>query len=90
LVGDYNLFNYPIEVYLLGFAMAIFSTLIPSFLVSAAIQRLGASTFSIFGSLGPISTIILAFFFLGEKITNFQLLGMLVVIAGVTLVSRKK
>ena len=90
IVGDFNLFNYPKEVYILGIAMAIFSTLIPSFLVSAAIQRLGASTFSIFGSLGPISTIILAFFFLGEKITNFQLLGMLVVIAGVSFVSRKK
>lgn len=90
LVGDFDLFNYPKEVYLLGFAMAILSTLIPSFLVSAAIQRLGASTFSIFGSLGPISTIILAYFFLDEKISNLQMLGMLVVIGGVTLVSRKK
>jgi len=90
LVGDFDLFDYPKEVYLLGFAMAILSTLVPSFLVSAAIQRLGASTFSIFGSLGPISTIILAYFFLDEKISNLQVFGMLVVIAGVMLVSRKK
>ena len=90
LTADFNLFNYPKEVYLLGAAMAIFSTLIPSFLVSEAIRRLGASTFSIFGSLGPISTIILAFFFLNERITFLQIFGMLVVITGVTLVSRKK
>lgn len=90
LVSDFELFNYPKEVYYLGLAMAIFSTLIPSFLVSEAIKRLGASTFSIFGSLGPVSTIILAFFLLDERITYVQVLGMLIVILGVTLVSRKK
>ncbi len=89
-VGDFNLFNYPKEVYFLGIAMAIFSTLLPSFLVSAAIERLGASTFSIFGSLGPVSTIILAFFFLNEKITGIQILGMSIVLAGVSLISYKK
>lgn len=89
-VLDFDLLNYPSEVYYLGLAMAIFSTLIPSFLVSEAIKRLGASTFSIFGSLGPVSTIVLAFFFLDERITYLQIFGMLIVIAGVTLVSRKK
>ena len=90
LVSDFEIFNYPKEVYYLGLAMAIFSTLLPSFLVSEAINRLGASTFSIFGSLGPVSTIMLAFFFLDERITYLQVFGMLVVILGVTLVSRKK
>ena len=90
VVSDFDLFNYPAEVYYLGMAMALFSTLIPSFLVSEAIKRLGASTFSIFGSLGPISTIVLAFFFLDERITYLQVFGMFVVIAGVTLVSKKK
>jgi len=90
LVEDFDLLTYPKEVYYLGLAMAIFSTLLPSFMVSAAIKRLGASTFSIFGSLGPVSTIILAFFFLDERITYLQIFGMFIVIAGVTLVSRKK
>ncbi|MFK5971664.1 MAG: EamA family transporter [Flavobacteriaceae bacterium] len=70
--------------------MAIFSTLIPSFLVSAAINRLGASTFSIFGSLGPIATIVLAFFVLDERVTLLQCFGMVVVITGVSLVAIKK
>ena len=90
LVSNFDLFNYPKEVYYLGLAMAFFSTVLPSFMVSAAIKRLGASTFSIFGSLGPVSTIILAFFFLDERITYLQVFGMFIVIAGVTLVSRKK
>jgi drug/metabolite transporter (DMT)-like permease len=88
--GNYNLFDYPQEVYLLGLAMAIFCTLIPSFLVCAAIERLGASTFSIFGSIGPVATIILAFIFLDERITILQVLGMCVVIFGVGLVSVKR
>ena len=90
MVRGFTLQVYPTEVYILGIAMALFSTLIPSFLVSEAINRLGASTFSIFGSLGPVSTIILAFIFLGEQISFVQLAGMLVVIFGVLLVSRKK
>ena len=90
LVSDFDLFDYPKEVYYLGVAMALFSTVLPSFMVSAAINRLGASTFSIFGSLGPVSTIILAFFFLDERISYLQVFGMFIVIAGVTLVSSKK
>jgi drug/metabolite transporter (DMT)-like permease len=88
--GDYNLFNYPKEVYYLGFIMAIFCTLIPSFLVSAAIERLGASTFSIFGSLGPVATIILAFIFLDEQVTFLQSIGMCIVLFGVTLLALRK
>ena len=89
-INGFRLDSYPKEVYLLGMAMAIFATLVPSFFVSAAINRLGASTFSIFGSLGPVSTIILAFFFLGETISHLQIFGMLIVIVGVMLVSRIK
>lgn len=85
--GDWGFLDYPWPVYAYGLAMAIFATLIPSFLVSAAIERLGASNFSILGSLGPISTILLAFVFLDEKLTYWQLVGMLVVIFGVTYLS---
>ncbi|GLU45084.1 DMT family transporter [Allomuricauda sp. NBRC 101325] len=85
--GNWGFMDYPWPVYAYGFAMAIIATLIPSFLVSAAIERLGASNFSILGSLGPISTILLAFIFLDEKLTLWQLLGMAVVIFGVTFLS---
>ena len=85
--GNWQFMDYPWPVYAYGLAMAIFATLIPSFLVSAAIERLGANNFSILGSLGPISTILLAFVFLNEKLTYWQLVGMLVVIFGVTYLS---
>ncbi|MER3317409.1 MAG: DMT family transporter [Allomuricauda sp.] len=87
VAGNWEFMDYPWPVYAYGLAMAIFATLIPSFLVSAAIGKLGASNFSILGSLGPISTILLAFVFLDEKLTYWQLVGMLVVIFGVTYLS---
>lgn len=85
-----SLLHYAWQVYALGSAMAIFSTLIPSFLVSGAIAKMGASNFSIFGSIGPISTILLAYFFLGEQLTSWQFLGTLIVIVGIVVVSRSK
>ena len=88
--GECTLTGFPIEIYILGFLMAIFATVIPSFLISEAIKRMGASSFSIFGSIGPISTIVLAYFLLDEKITVLQLIGMCVVILGVRLVVLKK
>jgi drug/metabolite transporter (DMT)-like permease len=84
------IFDYPVEVYILGVLMAVFSTIIPSFLVSLAIKKIGASNFSIIGSIGPISTIILAFFILNEELSAIQLLGTLIVILGITVVSKSK
>jgi drug/metabolite transporter (DMT)-like permease len=80
----------PWQVYMLGFLMAIVSTVIPSFLISEAIERMGASNFAIYGSLGPISTIILAIIFLGERIDVYQALGTVVVILGVSTINSKK
>ncbi|UMB54567.1 DMT family transporter [Lutibacter sp. A64] len=85
-----SIFEYSYQVYVLGFLMAVLSTLIPSFLVSLAIKKLGASNFSIIGSIGPISTIILAYIFLGEKLSFLQFIGAFVVILGIGIVSSKK
>lgn len=87
VTSDGNLMSYPREVYWLGFLMAMISTVIPSYLISFAIKHLGASDFSILGSLGPVSTIILANIFLDERLTYMQMLGAVVVIAGVILVT---
>lgn len=85
--GKQEITGYAPEVYAYGLALAVLSTLIPSFLVSEAIKRLDASNFAILGSLGPVSTIILAYLFLDEHLTLLQLMGMLVVISGVTYLS---
>ncbi len=90
IIDRQTIFQYPTEVYILGVLMAVFSTLIPSFLVSLSIKKIGASNFSILGSIGPISTIVLAFFILNERLTLVQFIGIIIVILGITIVSKNK
>ncbi|MCE7997006.1 MAG: DMT family transporter [Roseivirga sp.] len=85
-----NLWQYPTEVYGIALAMAVLSTVIPSYLISESIKGLGAPNFSIIGSLGPVSTIILANIFLDERLSALQVVGTVVVIVGIYVVSRKK
>lgn len=87
---EIDLLGYPNEVYLLGVAMAILSTIIPSFLVSKSIKLIGSSNFSIIASIGPISTILLAYVFLGEQLSVHQVMGTIIVIGGIWLVSKSK
>ena len=88
--NDADLLSFSPEVYWLGLAMAIFATVVPSFLVSESIKHIGASNFGIIGSIGPISTIIMARIFLDERMTATQIFGTLIVIAGVLVVVGKK
>lgn len=49
-------------------------------------KRIGSNNVSIVTSIGPVSTIIQAHFFLGEKILAAQIFGTILVIAGVILI----
>ncbi|RLL56055.1 DMT family transporter [Mariprofundus sp. EBB-1] len=80
----------PVEVYLYGFAMAVFSTVIPAFLLASAIHRIGASHTAIVGALGPVVTIVIAAMVLNEAVSLMQMLGALCVIAGVFTLGLKK
>ena len=81
---------FPAGVYGLAGIMAIFSTVLPSFLMNAGIQRIGAGSASIISSAGPIGTLVLAYFLLGEKLTLAQLAGTVLVLVGVYVVSRAR
>ncbi|MCL4121418.1 UNVERIFIED_CONTAM: hypothetical protein GTU68_049707 [Idotea baltica] len=82
-----ELTRYPWPVYAYALAMAIFSTVIPSLLISEGIKRIGASNAAIIGGVGPISTIVLASIFLGESFTLPQMIGTALVIGGVVYIS---
>lgn len=88
--GDIDFFGFPKEVYLLAFAMATASTVVPSFLISEAIRLMGASNVAVIGSYGPVSTIVLAVVFLGESITPYQITGTVIVIAGIMIIAISK
>lgn len=78
------------KVYFYFFLMGVFTTVVPSYLVSAGISRIGSSNVAIVSSIGPIFTIFLAWYFLGESFGWIQLLGSLLVIAGVWMITQKK
>jgi drug/metabolite transporter (DMT)-like permease len=84
---DLTLLRVPPSVYALSLAMAVFSTVLPTWLIAEAIHRIGASTSSLIGSLGPVFTIGLGALILGEAIQGIQLLGAALVLVGVMLVT---
>ena len=80
----------PSRVYGLGIAMAVFSTVLPAFLLAGAMRRIGSMHTSMIGSIGPVSTIYLAYLFLGEQMSPEQIAGSILVLAGVLMISLKK
>lgn len=77
----------PLRVYELSLAMAIFSTVLPVFMLSFAIRRIGSGSASLIGSLGPVSTIYMAYIFLNERISLLQIAGSALVLCGVLIIS---
>lgn len=68
-----------------GILLAIIATVIPTFLISNGLKKIGSNNVAIISSIGPVSTILQAHFILGEPLTISQIAGTLLVIAGVLL-----
>ena len=66
------------------------ATVIPSFMISEAVSRIGAANAALTGTVGPIMTSILAVVLLGEVFTLYHGLGMVLVILGVSRLKPKK
>ena len=79
----------PWPVYAYALAMAIFCTAVPVFAQSAAIRRIGSGRAAMIGMIGPLLTIAFAALLLSEGFSAAQMLGAALVIAGITVVSRK-
>ena len=77
----------PLRIHLLSLAMAVFATVLPTYLIAEAIKRIGANRTSLIGSLGPVFTIGLGFWILEEPVHWIQLGGAALVLAGVALVT---
>lgn len=80
----------PMPVYGLSMINAFFCTVLPVFLTMIAVQRIGATTASQAGMIGPVSVLFLAALILDEPITGIQIVGTVLVICGIYLLSRKK
>mgnify|MGYP006394038881 CR=1 FL=1 len=78
------------KFWLYGILIAVVATVIPSFLISAGLKKMGSNNVAIVSSIGPVSTIIQAHFILGEQIFTAQIIGTILVIAGVVMIGWKR
>lgn len=90
LTKDFGLFDYSNRIYGLALLMAVVATVIPTLLVSYGIRLIGAGNTALAGSVGPVSTLTLAYFLLGERLSVAQMIGSLFIIAGVLYLSAAK
>lgn len=79
----------PLPVYGLALALALFCTVIPSFLMNEGIRIIGSGRAAILGIFGPVVTLFLGALVLDESLSLIQLAGAALVIGGVVLTGRK-
>jgi drug/metabolite transporter (DMT)-like permease len=79
----------PLPVYGYAIAMAVLSTVIPVFMISEALKRIGANSVAIIGALGPVTAIFFGWLGLEEVMTPLQLAGSALVLVGVVVISLK-
>ncbi|MCP9235136.1 DMT family transporter [Lewinella sp. JB7] len=77
-------------VYVYAGVMAVFCTVIPSYLVTEGVRRLGAGDAAIIGAVGPVATIVLEYVVLHEHMNVLQGIGAGFIIAGVVIIGRSK
>lgn len=70
--------------------MALFSTVLPAFMLNAGIRLIGADAAAIVSGIGPVGTLILAYGLLHESVSLIQMLGTLLILTGIFLVVRFK
>jgi drug/metabolite transporter (DMT)-like permease len=78
----------PVEVWWWGLLNATVCTVAPVLMVMLAIERIGAALTSQTGMIGPLSTLALGVWVLGEPLNAWIGLGTVLVLGGVFLASR--
>lgn len=79
----------PARIYAYVVAIVAFSTVMPMFMQSASISRIGPARSVLIGTIGPVLTIFFGWWILDEPMSLSQMAGTGLVLAGVWLVSRR-
>lgn len=87
LLNDFSHLEVSNMAWLWLFLLAIVSTVIPSFMISEAIARIGPAQTGIIGTLGPMVTIVLAVWILQEPFGFWHAVGLVLVVGGVSWLS---
>ena len=75
------------KVYEYAIILAIFGTVLPSFLMGIGLRRAGAQQFAVLSTIGPVATVLLAWGLLGEAVNGPQLIGLVVTLSGGVMIS---
>lgn len=89
-VSGNTLFGFAPGLYAYGLTLAVFCTVLPTYMVTEGIRRIGAGDAAILGATGPVATIALEYLLLGEHLNEVQAAGAASVIVGVVLIGRSK
>lgn len=71
------------DIYLWCALTAVIFTVLPAFMMSAGVRKVGSATAGALGMIGPVATIGIAATFLGEQLSAMQVIGLVIVILGV-------
>jgi drug/metabolite transporter (DMT)-like permease len=74
-------------VYGLSLVNGIFCTVLPVFAIMLAVERVGANRTALATMIGPVSTILLAWIFLAEAVSLWQIAGTVLVLTGILVLS---
>ena len=90
VLGAGEALRLPRGVWVVAVAMAVFSTLLPSFFINIAIGRIGAQRVAMLGMVGPLATILAAVVVLGEPFGVWDGVGTAVTLTGIALYTLSK
>lgn len=80
IVNPQGLLTQGAEVYALSLLNASLCTFVPMLLIMAAVNRVGPGLTAQAGVVGPVATVFLGWYFLGEAIGVLQIVGVVVVL----------
>ncbi|MBS1631726.1 MAG: DMT family transporter [Bacteroidetes bacterium] len=90
LAGSFSKLENATSYWGYGIALAIIATVIPTFLISIGMKKIGSNNVAIISGIGPVATIIQANLILGERIFTAEIIGTILVILGVLLIGWKR
>ena len=89
LRGRFDALQQSMDLWWYGILLAVIATVLPTFMLSFALKKIGANNVAVISCIGPVSTILQAHFILGEPIFTAQIIGTVLVLAGILLISIK-
>ncbi|MCD6326077.1 DMT family transporter [bacterium] len=90
IVGQSLLIDVPISDYVIIIASGLVGMTIGDTLFFAALKRMGASLWAIISALYAPSVILMAYFVLDEKLTNWDIVGVVTIVGAIVLASVKR